>query len=190
MNVSKVYNSLATKYDSLYQGKYYKKEDKALFKLISKVLHGDILDVGCGTGLMLEYIKIRKEKYLGVDISAGMIDKMATKFPAHKTRLCAFEELPENKKFDSIISTYGAPSYIEANHYHKFLELLKKDGFLFLMFYAKDYFPGYYTDEMKMNIRKTVDWGKIKELNLNIYQFTNYAVVTNATFKELEHYGK
>jgi SAM-dependent methyltransferase len=46
--------------------------------------HGLILDVGCGTGFLLDILDIPVERYIGVDISAGMIEQARAKHPRHR----------------------------------------------------------------------------------------------------------
>lgn len=50
------------------------KDDVYRFELISKHCFGDVLDVGCGLGLLKNYFdKSKVNKYIGLDV-AGKID--------------------------------------------------------------------------------------------------------------------
>ena len=177
--IKDVYNSLAKQYDAMYQDEKFKKEDQDLIQLIKPYIKGDVLDVGCGTGLLLEYIKIQPERYLGCDVSKVMISIFRKKFPAFTADLFAFEDFHRFQSFDSIVALYGSASYIKQNSYNKFRMMLEKRGFIFLMFYKPGYYPNFYTAKQKEFIKKNVDWDVVKQIGFNMYYFNNYIVVTN-----------
>ncbi|MCD6089237.1 class I SAM-dependent methyltransferase [Candidatus Bathyarchaeota archaeon] len=62
------YDRLADIYDSLYGG-----EQKAKIKIIFKVMNAEagglVLDIGCGTGLLMEYLVADSGCLVGVDLS-------------------------------------------------------------------------------------------------------------------------
>lgn len=76
-----------------------------LYELKDFVKDGDrILDVGCGNGRLLEVLKEKKIKYLGIDFSSKLI-KMAQKrysFPWAFFKTADFLTFEENQKFDVI----------------------------------------------------------------------------------------
>ena len=45
-----------------------------------------VLDLGCGTGLLLELLAVQPEDYLGIDPSEKMLDEFRRKFPEHETK--------------------------------------------------------------------------------------------------------
>ena len=45
-----------------------------------------VLDLGCGTGLLLELLALQPEDYLGIDPSQKMLDELRRKFPEHETK--------------------------------------------------------------------------------------------------------
>ena len=45
-----------------------------------------VLDLGCGTGLLLELLALQPEDYLGIDHSEKMLEELQRKFPEHETR--------------------------------------------------------------------------------------------------------
>ncbi len=76
----------------------------------------DVLDVGCGTGIITNYIKFKN--FLGIDISEDAIQK------ANKKENCAFlatnaEEFRTDKKFDVII-------FNEILYYLDAIKIMKK----------------------------------------------------------------
>lgn len=58
------YDLKAPKYDSLYSSEEHKKEDNALFTAIENRLERSeimkLIDLGCGTGLLLDHIDLDK----------------------------------------------------------------------------------------------------------------------------------
>lgn len=45
-----------------------------------------VLDLGCGTGLLLELLALQPEDYLGIDPSEKMLEELQRKFPEHETK--------------------------------------------------------------------------------------------------------
>ena len=74
-----VYNSIANDYDGIFVDNLSKSEDKALLKILNPLIteaiigNGLILDVGSGTGWLLDHTNIPKANYKGFDISTEMI---------------------------------------------------------------------------------------------------------------------
>ena len=72
-----------------------------------------ILDVGCGTGILMKFIKqyasmkrvpLKDENLFGVDLSSEMINICREKFPSSVFTNCDFlEYLPSNKFFSTVI---------------------------------------------------------------------------------------
>lgn len=46
--------------------------------------HGLIIDIGCGTGYLLDILDIATDRYVGIDISGGMIEEARRKHPHHQ----------------------------------------------------------------------------------------------------------
>jgi len=62
------YNRLAGIYDSLY-GEEQKSKIESILKLLSFGCKDMVLDAGCGTGLLIEYIAVRVNHLVGVDLA-------------------------------------------------------------------------------------------------------------------------
>ena len=45
-----------------------------------------VLDLGCGTGLLLELLALQPEDYVGIDPSEKMLEELQRKFPEHETK--------------------------------------------------------------------------------------------------------
>lgn len=102
-------------YDKLYQDEQVTKYQFLINAGIR--FHGDILDVGCGTGLFFEYItKIRnvlRGKYVCLDPNPGMLYVALNRLKSHFSIIIEGygEELPFRRdSFDIVvsISTWGA----------------------------------------------------------------------------------
>jgi predicted TPR repeat methyltransferase len=83
--LEKTYNELAEKYDTMYKDPVCLAEDKALFDYLTRQvpLFKSVLDLGCGTGLLLENLMIAANNYVGLDPSDKSIDIARKKFPLY-----------------------------------------------------------------------------------------------------------
>jgi ubiquinone/menaquinone biosynthesis C-methylase UbiE len=72
--ITKWYDALSTNYDELYGEEQNKKHTKVL-QVIGKREFNIIVDVGCGTGKLLELIAPRSKLALGIDLSLRMLSK-------------------------------------------------------------------------------------------------------------------
>jgi len=133
------YDEIATTYDNLFWKKPFQDENRALFRYIKP--RGRILDIGCGTGLAVEWIKnLSPSDYMGIDPSKDMLQTFAWKHPqfAPSLRCCAFDEC-WSRGFDTIIALYGVGSYI--SNVERVYDMLNVGGAAFIMYYAEDYEP-------------------------------------------------
>lgn len=85
----------------------------------------NVLDVGCGTGVIVNYLKFKN--FLGIDISEDAIQK------ANKKENCAFlatnaEEFRTDKKFDVIIFNEVIYYFDAIKIMKKYEEFLNPDG--------------------------------------------------------------
>jgi SAM-dependent methyltransferase len=77
----------------------------------------NVLDVACGTGLLLDYIDIPGSTYQGIDISHGMLAQARRKHPRHM--FYAFEAehlaaLPMRSGYALAVSMFGSWSHFDA----------------------------------------------------------------------------
>ncbi len=99
---------------------------------------GDItLDIGCGTGISTFYAAEIADKVMGIDLSADMIHKLEQKISRRKIENIEVitgsfpEALPQNIKFDSIISSFTIVHFTpeqRKNVYKQIYDLLLSDG--------------------------------------------------------------
>ncbi len=112
----KTYKSIACHYDHLFlaMGKDYQKEVDMLFDLIKKYKlssGNDLLDIGCGTG---EHIRYLKNSFVvkGLDISEDMLTVARNKFPEISFICTDMADFNLGEQFDVIISLFSAVGYV------------------------------------------------------------------------------
>ncbi len=103
----------------------------------------DILDIGCGTGTLIDFrfADIDPARYTGIDPSRGMLGVFAEKHPEFRGRLVrtGFKDYwPRSGcKFDLAVALFGAPSYLTDPRFvsQKLWWFLKSGGTAVLMYY-------------------------------------------------------
>lgn len=139
-----IYNRLSKVYDECYNEPIHTIENDFVFKYLldNGFLEGKVLDVGSGTGIVLENIDLSPENYFGLDISESMLDISKSKFPKHFFFKGNMSNMPfEDNSFDSVISLFGSFSY-SLNHSKTVQEIervLKPNGKFFVMIYGRKY---------------------------------------------------
>lgn len=162
------YDSIATNYDMLHIDDGSLKENRDIIDMIS--WGGEsVLDVGCGTGLFLDYIQ--PDVYLGIDPSAEMLAILTSKHPNAKIMQTSFEEYWSNRP-DLLVSLFGAASYISPEHICRMSKLGKR---WFVMFFKDDYYPKTYK---KTGIDFKHYKGNHKLLDGELIEFGNFWVVS------------
>lgn len=135
------YDAIADIYDDLYRDPYSLAEDARVIEHLNdrELLSGSVLDVGCGTGLLLDYCP-HVAPYVGIDPSAGMLAKAREKHPDNvfeQGTLATFE----GDNFDAVISLYGSLSYATMDQVRRLRPALAEDGRYFVMLFAPGYEP-------------------------------------------------
>lgn len=141
--VGRTFDHLAEAYDESYRTKAHRAEDYVTFRLLTQVLpfFPKVLDLGCGTGLLLEYVYQQPNRYLGVDVSAKMLKRFRRKFPLHEVhQLDVQEDIPRRMvgAFDVAVGLYGALSYADrpAKALAFAYDALESGGRMFLQVYG------------------------------------------------------
>jgi SAM-dependent methyltransferase len=133
------YDAIAPVYEALRDTPVAASETRAVADALN-YSGGSVLDIGCGTGLLLDLIA--PDEYLGIDPSQGMLDTLKRKHPLAETIHAKFEAFyAGRRRFDIIVGLFGSPSYIEPNALARLPSLLAPGGRYFLMFYGQDYRP-------------------------------------------------
>lgn len=140
------YDRLAEVYDRSYTGGKDRAEDRWVAGELCerRLLDGKVIDVGCGTGWLLNAIPaLGVASYLGVDPSPRMRARARAKFPAHSFLDGLAEDLSivAYESVDSLVSLFGSFSYSlepEAAA-SEFARVLKPGGRVFVMAYGPPY---------------------------------------------------
>jgi SAM-dependent methyltransferase len=84
--MSPVYDSVAACYDAHFDRPVDRWEDERLAAILRPYVQGkNVLDLGCGTGWLLDHLT--PAGYVGVDVSQAMLDELVRKHPRAVTRL-------------------------------------------------------------------------------------------------------
>lgn len=139
------YDGLAAEYDSYHRDPKSLAENRWVARFLSRFLpaEGLTVDLGCGTGLLLELSPLPPERYLGVDLSEGMLGVARRKFPRHRF-VAANMEGPVGAVPDgaaaAVVSLFGSPSYCALEPLRReVLRMLAPGGRYWLMFCGPDY---------------------------------------------------
>jgi len=134
------YNNESYNYDEGYSKPINLGEDLVLANTIKKYLKDSILDAGCGTGMLLEYIIPSELKlYVGIDISEKMLNIAKKKFSSMTFLQNDMHKVSyPNETFDTIVCLYGTFSYsLMPNMLLKEMKrLLKPKGHIVIMPYS------------------------------------------------------
>lgn len=171
------YDAIAENYDSLFKDNASIEENSKIASMLLDI-SGIILDVGCGTGLFLDILKVSSDEYFGIDPSNKMLEIFRKKHPGYHNLCIPFEML--NLKFvvfNTIVALFGSASYIEIEA----LTDVPKGKILFLMFYKETYHPVTYKrsgceleyyEHSRDELEESFPHCEVKE-------FGNYYIVTN-----------
>ena len=115
MNELHVYGKLAKYYDVIYSFKDYKSEAEDIARLVSKYKRNkeiSLLDVGCGTGMHIKYLKSRY-KCVGTDLSENMLRLARKNVKDIKFVQSDMSNLNIKESFDVITCLFSAIGYLK-----------------------------------------------------------------------------
>lgn len=149
------YDKLAADYDARYTDPESLAENTWVWRLVTEAPlpstatgYPDILDVGAGTGLALDLRLVphdRPDLYRAVDPSQGMLNEMVIKHPwVRDLHPLTFEDYyrdHDGRTFDTVISLFGSPSYIDPEMIPLLPTLSTRQ--CILMHYVEGYVPSY-----------------------------------------------
>jgi len=145
MMVDSIYDGIAREYDGMYERQEcFAENDMVKESLLRNGFKlNSVLDVGCGTGLLLDIAEVG-DGYVGIDISQGMLDVFEEKHGGRDIAKVSFEEFVKIKGLhciDEVVCLFGGISYVKPESVKDALEGF--DGRLFLMFVREGYKPPY-----------------------------------------------
>jgi len=100
-------------YDKIYSFKDYEQEAKEIMRIVEESLHSEgrrLLDVACGTGRHIEYLKDQFEVE-GLDISREMLEIARVRNPNVTFHQADMTDFNLGKKFDVITCLFSAIGY-------------------------------------------------------------------------------
>jgi len=146
--VAEIYNAASADYDEKYvQGddnEYLRDERLASFHWHQSGLGGNIVSLGVGSGQDIEILgRPFPENFRGFDISTGMLDRAADKFPEYNFTLhdCNMMLTKDQPGCDVLVSMFGPANYLGVNKLVGHYEHLGCTG-AFFVFYNENYVDG------------------------------------------------
>lgn len=135
MKKQTIYKDLAQYYDLIYSSKNYKKEAVIIKRLIlqHKKSNGkDLLEVACGTGKHIQYLK-NDFKVLATDSNVEMLKLARKNIKGASFKQADMVKLNLGKKFDAIICLFSSIGYVKTYQnlkrtFHNFANHLKEGG--------------------------------------------------------------
>lgn len=138
-DIGKIYDEVAAKYDALYVHKLDRNENALVSAMLRGYTDGKVVDLGCGTGLALSLDGVAPERYLGIDVSRGMLERARAKYPGATFKLADMVCVPvPDASVDSVISLFGSLSYVHKPIWvvTEINRILRPGGQFFIMAYG------------------------------------------------------
>src|SRR5580693_9220146 len=110
--VRSAYNGVAAKYDQAHLQRKSIAENYVLRWLLKGMGGGPVLDLGCGTGELIEIMGLDPCHYFGLDLAPGMISRAREKHPRYTFEVGDMEDLRMTRgSWPCITSIFGGFSY-------------------------------------------------------------------------------
>lgn len=141
LGATELYDNVADRYDQIYDTAACHAEEAEVRDLLAP-LEGRVLDIGCGTGLLLDlFPDLERRGYTGIDPSPRMIERMAEKHPQAKTQCTRLADFRPNGRFDRVIGLFGVVNYLLPKELFMIPKLTRPNGEWAIMMYKADYSP-------------------------------------------------
>ena len=141
LKAKQLYDGLAESYDVAHVDSKSLAENRVITRRLRALIgpRDRVADLGCGTGLLLELLDIGPERYVGLDISEGMLRRARTKFPKHEFQEGNIEgPMPgiASASVDVAVSLFGSPSYCDVEKIAKQVRRILRPGGRFFFMYC------------------------------------------------------
>ena len=156
------YNHVAEAYDDHYTSPQCLQENQELYDMLTEIIgeHDKVLDIGCGTGFLLDIFGVEAPNYLGIDPSEAMLEVFRTKYPEYKVMLGAYEDL-ELPKADVAVALFSG-QYIVDEAKKKLPE--QADRYLYI-FYKPNHYPTWiYSEDEHNKVLAITDYDELNKL--------------------------
>lgn len=185
-HIAEHYDELSGQYEEIYLTVGY--HDPLKCAELTKDIFGDasseahVFDMGCGTGLVGQYLKERGFKHVvGVDASKGMLDKAREKqaySELHELFLGKPETFPKefHNRFDAITAAgILAEGHLDNNVFDEMLLALKSGGYAIFATRTMYLTQYSYGDKIK-ELEEQGKWTKVREITFDRYDKIEEAV--------------
>ena len=137
------YDEFALVYDEAYSEPVNRRQDAEVRDCLGDLTGLSVLDIGCGTGLLLDLAPVAPELYRGIDPSEGMLREFAAKHPAHRQGVlcCSFQDYFPRERSDVLVALYGVGGLLSEADLRKAMCLLKPGGSWYIMTRDADAVP-------------------------------------------------
>jgi SAM-dependent methyltransferase len=150
---TQVYDELATGYDARYDNPQAHAENAEVRRLVVEHFGAyapTVLDVGCGTGLVLDLALTAPGLYTGIDPSQAMLNELVRKHPK-VTRLypgraedVLLPTPPDAATVDLAVALFGVASYLAPEVLDNLVARVRWGGMAVFMHYTDGYLPDYH----------------------------------------------
>lgn len=145
------YDQIASGYDAAFNDQASIEQDKRVMDFINIQTGDKVLDVGCGTGLVLDCYGLPIDfRYVGIDPSINMLQRLVEKHGGDISDDLRWDISVVNtdvkgyftkRRFNKVVSLYGAMSYADPDQLYKLLEMIEPGGAGYFMLYSDSYHP-------------------------------------------------
>ena len=145
IDIAKIYDKLSIGYDSFYRQKIHFVEEEIISSFLPDIeINSKILDIGCGTGNMINVGQYGLNQYTGVDISEEMLIKAQNKYEGYEFLHLDGSEVIKHGEYDLILHVFGQLNYMGVERWmDSILANINQDGKFFTIMYAPEYQPDY-----------------------------------------------